>query len=333
MKTLMLAMAASTALVFPAGAQEVRMSVGSYNLNNLPFPVAQGLGYYEDEGLDVTVDNFASGGSKTLQALVAGSTDIAVGFYDHTIQMQAQNKHVVGFVEMARNSGLVLAGRNGTSFDPEQPETIKGAKVGITAPGSSSDFFIRYYLQQHGMTADDISIIGVGSGSAAVAAVEQGKIDLLVNYDPAATFIEAKGVGSILIDARSDEGAKAVYGGIYPTSVLYATQDFIDENPETVQKVTNATVRALKWMSEHSAEEIVETLPAEYISGDRETYIRAVENAKAIFSEDGLFNAEDTETPLRVLKTFNESVARSEIDLAATFTNAFVEAVPAEAPN
>ncbi|RWK99441.1 ABC transporter substrate-binding protein, partial [Mesorhizobium sp.] len=91
------------------------------------------------------------------------------------------------------------------------------------------------------------------------------------------TFIEAKGVGKILIDARSDDGAKEIYGGIYPTSVLYATQDYIDANPETVQKVTNATVKALEWMDSHSAEEIVEKLPKEFISGDRETYIRAVE--------------------------------------------------------
>lgn len=330
MKTFIAALAVSTAIALPALAQDVRMSVGSYNLNNLPFPVAQGLGFYEDEGLDVTVDNFASGGSKTLQALVAGSTDIAVGFYDHTIQMQAQNKHVVGFVELARNSGLVLAGGNDTTFDPADPETIKGLNVGITAPGSSSDFFIRYYLQQNGMDADDIAIIGVGSGAAAVAALEQNKIDLLVNYDPAATFIEAKGVGKILIDARSDEGAQAVYGGIYPTSVLYATQDFIDENPETIQKVTNATVRALRWMNTRTAEEIVETLPVEYISGDREAYVQAVENAMAIFSDDGLFDETDIQTPLKVLRTFNDSVAAADIDLSQTYTNAFVEAVPAD---
>ncbi|MEI4471184.1 ABC transporter substrate-binding protein [Frigidibacter sp. MR17.24] len=333
MKHLAIALATSTLLALPAAAQDVRISVGSYNLNNLPFPVAQGLGFYADEGLDVTVDNFASGGSKTLQALVAGSTDIAVGFYDHTIQMQAQNKHVVGFVQLARNSGLVLAGGPDTTFDPARPDTIKGAKVGITSPGSSSDFFIRYYLKQHGMTADDIAIIGVGSGSAAVAALEQGKIDLLVNYDPAATFVQEKGVGRILIDARSDEGAKAVYGGIYPTSVLYATQDFIDDNPETVQKVTNATVRALHWMRTHSPEEIVATLPPEFISGDAATYTKAVANAKAIFSQDGLFVAGDVETPLAVLKTFNDSVARAEIDLGQTYTNRFVEAVPAETSN
>lgn len=333
MNKLMLALAASVALAGSAFADPVRISVGSYNLNNLPFPVAQGLGLYEKEGLEVTVENFASGGSKTLQALVAGSTDIAVGFYDHTIQMQSQNKAVVAFVQLARNSGLVLAGGKGSAFDPSKPETIKGAKIGITSPGSSSDFFVRYYLQRNGLSANDVSLIGVGSGSAAVAALEQGKVDLLVNYDPAATFIEAKGVGKILIDGRSDEGAKAIYGGIYPTSVLYATQGYIDENPETVQKVANATVKALVWMNSHSAEEIVDKLPKEFISGDRETYIKAVENAKAIFSKDGRISEEDIKTPLAVLKSFNEKVAAAEIDLTKTYTNAFVDKVGNVAAN
>ncbi|ULJ81998.1 ABC transporter substrate-binding protein (plasmid) [Rhizobium sp. C104] len=327
MRKLLLALAATVAFAGSAFAEPVRISVGSYNLNNLPFPVAAGLGLYEKEGLEVTVENFASGGSKTLQALVAGSTDIAVGFYDHTIQMQSQNKAVVGFVQLARNSGLVLAGGKISSFDPTKPETIKGAKIGITAPGSSSDFFVRYYLQRNNLSADDISLIGVGSGAAAVAALEQGKVDLLVNYDPAATFIEAKGVGKILIDARSDEGAKEIYGGIYPTSVLYATQAYIDENPETIQKVTNATVKALAWMNTHSAEEIVEKLPKEFISGDRDTYVKAVQNAKPIFSVDGKFSETDTQTPLAVLKSFNEKVAAATIDLSKTYTNAFVDKV------
>ncbi|MBY5868657.1 ABC transporter substrate-binding protein [Rhizobium leguminosarum] len=333
MRKLLLALAATVAFAGSAFAEPVRISVGSYNLNNLPFPVAAGLGLYEKEGLEVTVENFASGGSKTLQALVAGSTDIAVGFYDHTIQMQSQNKAVVGFVQLARNSGLVLAGGKGTTFDPAKPETIKGAKIGITAPGSSSDFFVRYYLQRNKLSADDISLIGVGSGAAAVAALEQGKVDLLVNYDPAATFIEAKGVGTILIDARSDEGAKEIYGGIYPTSVLYATQAYIDENPETIQKVTNATVKALAWMNTHSAEEIVEKLPKEFISGDRATYVKAVQNAKPIFSVDGKFSEVDTQTPLAVLKSFNEKVAAATIDLSKTYTNAFVDKVTDKTTN
>ncbi|TPE46983.1 ABC transporter substrate-binding protein [Amaricoccus solimangrovi] len=325
MRKYLLAATAALALATAADAQEVRISMGSYNLNNLPFMVAEGLDLYAKTGLDVTVENFASGGSKTLQALVAGSTDIAVGFYDHTIQMQSQNKDVVAIVDLARNSGLVLAGGPESSFDPAKPETIKGAKIGITAPGSSSDFFVRYYLKRHDIPEDSVSLIGVGSGSTAVAALQQGKVDLLVNYDPAATFLEEKGVGKVLIDGRGDEGAKAIYGGIYPTSVLYTRADFIEDNPETVQKVVDATVEALDWIQHHSAKEIVAALPEDFISGDKETYTRAVENARPIFSPDGRFDETDVRTPLAVLKSFNEKVAGADIDLSKTYTNAFVD--------
>ncbi|UXN07433.1 ABC transporter substrate-binding protein [Bartonella sp. HY761] len=307
-----------------AAAEKVRISVGSFNLNNLPFPVAVGLGLYEKHGLDVTVENFASGGSKTLQALVAGSTDIAVGFYDHTIQMQAQNKHVVAFVQLARNSGLVMAAGNNSKFDPQDPSTIKGSKVGITAPGSSSDFFIRFYLKRHGLSDKDVSIIGVGSGSAAVAALEQEKIDILVNYDPAATFLIAKGVGRIVIDGRQDQGAIDIYGGIYPTSVLYALQDYITKNPQTIQKVTDATVEALAWMHDHTASEIVDAMPKDFVAGDRDTFIKAIENARPIFSTDGLINPTDIKIPLDVLKTFNPRVSQINIDLSKTYTDEFV---------
>ena len=119
-------------------------------------------------------------------AAIAPSATLAVDAKAKALK--AAGKNVIGFIQLARNSGLVLAGKNDTDFDPAKPETIKGKNVGITAPGSSSDFFIRYFLKQHGLTDDDISIIGVGSGAAAVAALQQGKIDLLVNYDPAATI-------------------------------------------------------------------------------------------------------------------------------------------------
>jgi len=316
---------AAAVLQGPARAEEVRISVGSFNLNNLPFPLTGSLGFYEAEGLDVTTENFSSGGSKVLQALVAGSTDIAVGFYDHTIQMQAQNKDVVAVALLARNSGLVLAAGKEATFDPARPDTIKGAKIGITAPGSSSDFFVRYYLDHHGLSAGDVSIIGVGSGASAVAALERGTVDLLANYDPAATLIEERGAGRIVIDARTDAGAETVYGGIYPTSVLYTTRQFLEQHPETVQKVVNATVRTLRWMDAHSAEEIYDKVPSDYVVGERASYVAAIAHAKTLFSPDGRFDPATLETPLRVLRQFNEAVQAAPIDLSRTYTNAFVD--------
>lgn len=303
----------------------VRISVGSYNLNNLPFFIADAQGYFRDEGLEVRTENFAQGGAKVLQALVAGSTDVAVGFYDHTIQMQAKGKSVTAFVLLSRNSGLVLAGGRHSRFDPARPESIRGARVGITSPGSSSDFFIRYYLERNGIPASAVSLIGVGSGAAAVAALEQGKVDLLVNYDPAATLIQERGVGRILIDARSDAGARDVYGGVYPTSVLYAQQSFIEARPDAIQKIVRAERRALKFIAENSAEAIVAALPDAYVSGDRVVYAKAVEAARGIFSTNGRFTEADMGTPLAVLSEFNPDIAAARVDLAKTYTNRFVD--------
>jgi len=320
--------AAASKIAHPTYVQTapVRISVGSYNLNNLPFFVADSKGFFEEEGVQVRTENFAQGGSKTLQALVAGSTDVAVGFYDHTIQMQAKQKAVVAFVQLSRNSGLVLAGRHDTSFDPARPETIRGLKVGITSPGSSSDFFVRYFLSRNGIDPKSVSLIGVGSGAAAVAALEQGNIDLLVNYDPAGTLIVERGVGKILIDARSDAGARQVYGGIYPTSVLYAQQSFLDKNPELAERMARAELRALRYIHSTSAEQIVAELSERYISGDRTIYTQAVERAKAIFSRDGRVNPEDVKTPLAVLSAFATDVDAAKIDLSRTYNNRFIEA-------
>ena len=323
-----LALSVATAALLAAGtasAEPVRIGVGSFNLNNLPFPLAEGLGYYKEEGLEVTAENFAAGGAKALQALVAGSTDVGVGFYDHTIQMQAARKEVVAVVLLASNSGLVLAGPNITDFDPKKPQTIKGKKIGITAPGSSSEFFVRYYLQRNGLKASDVAMIGVGSGPTAVVALEQGKIDLLVNYDPAATVITDRKIGKILVDGRSVEGSIAIYGGIYPTSTLYVTGKTLAEKPETVQKVVNATVRAILWAQQHTAEEIMAKLPASFVPEEKEGYANAIKAAFPILSKDGRFDPKTLDTPRAVLAAFNEQVAGAKIDLSKTYTNAFVE--------
>lgn len=303
----------------------VRMSVASYNMPNLPFFIADSKGYFEEAGVKVRTENFAQGGSKVLQALVSGSTDVAVGFYDHTIQMQTKNKDVVAFVMLASNSGLVLAAGKNSKFDPTRPETIRGSKVGITAPGSSSDFFIRYYLQRNGISANDISLIGVGSGAAAVAALEQGNIDLLVNYDPAATMLETRKIGRILIDARSEGGAQAVYGGVYPASVLYAQRDFIAKHPEQIEKITRAMLKALTFIQDNDPQAIAGAVPPEYLAGDRKTYELAIQKAKAIFSKDGRFHPDDGKAPLAVLSAFNPDVRKTRIDLARTYTNEFVD--------
>ncbi len=311
-----------------AAADKVKIGVGSFNLNNMPYYVAQGLGNFEKEGLEVSSAEFASGGSSALQALVSGSIDVAVGFYDHTIQMQSKGKDVVAFVLLARNSGLVLAvGNKWEGKIKDVPTLLANAKdltFGITSPGSSSDFFVRYLLDKNGINPQTAKVTAVGSGASAMAALQRGQIDVLVNYDPAATMVAKTKAGTIIIDARTDQGARAIYGGVYPTSTLYASQSYLKANPAVAQKIANAMTKTLLWMNSHSAEEIAAKIPREYMSGGREVYQDALAGAKTLFAKDGSFEPKDLETPLKVLASFNDDVAKKPIDLKRTYTNEFV---------
>jgi sulfonate transport system substrate-binding protein len=321
-------------LATPAVAQDkpeltkVRLAVGGQAaLYYLPLVVTQRLGLLRDAGLDVDISDFA-GGSRALQALVGGSADVVTGAFDHTIQMQAKNQPVVALVELGQFPGFVLALLNTKAAAYRSPADLKGMKIGVTAPGSSTHFMALQLMAKSGLKPDDASFLGVGATTTAVAAVKRGEIDVIVNTDPAVALLQREGLIKIVADTRTRDGTREVYGGIYPAAVMYATPAFIDKNPRTVQALVNAFVRGLAFMQSHSAEEIAAVVPEDYALGDKPLYIQAIKNSLPMYSPDGRFAREGAETAYNVLKAFDPDVRNAKIDLAATYTNQFVEKAP-----
>ena len=95
---------------------------GQAQLVYLPVTLAAQLGYYHDEGLEVELHDFP-GGSKALEALLGGSADVVAGFFDHTVQMAAEGKHVRSFVAMLRYPGLALIVSPAASRRSHRPRT------------------------------------------------------------------------------------------------------------------------------------------------------------------------------------------------------------------
>src|SRR6202022_3162128 len=141
-------LAAGLAVALP-GAQaqklettKVRLAVGGKSsLYYLPLTVTEGLGYFKDAGLDVEISDFA-GGAKSLQALIGGSVDVTTGSYEHTIQMQAQGKSIVALVDLGMYPGIALGVAKSKAAAWKGPESLKGMKVGVSAPGSSTNFLV-----------------------------------------------------------------------------------------------------------------------------------------------------------------------------------------------
>jgi NitT/TauT family transport system substrate-binding protein len=134
----------------------------------------------------------------------------------------------------------------------------------------------------------------------------------------------------VLVDMRTAEGSQAALGGAYPSSSLYMDCAYVAKNKPAVQKLANAFVKTLGWMSAHSAQEIADKMPADYAGSSKDLYASAVKATVPMFTSDGVMPEGGPETVLKVLATFSPNVKgkESQIDLAKTYTTEFVKAVP-----
>jgi len=306
---------------------DVKIAVGGKPLMiYLPLAVTARLGYFEDAGLNVEITDFQSG-ARSLQALIGGNVDATAGSFDHTIQMQAKGQAIVAVVETGHYPGIVLALIKARNIRYNSPADLKGLKIGVTAPGSQTNFLVNYILAKAGLKPDDASFIGVGGPAGAVAAARKGEIDALSHADPAISELEAKGELRILFDTRTTAGTRAVFGGDYPSSVLYVRPEFAAKNPNTVQALVTATIRALRWIAAATPEEIANVMPEEYAAGNRSLYVTVIGKSKPFYSPDGRINKEGAENAHKVLAAFDPAVGGATIDLGATYSDRFVDGV------
>ncbi len=232
--------------------KQVTLAVGGKNsLYYLPLTICERLGYFKEQGLDVTINDFR-GGAQSLQALVGGSVDVVTGAYEHTIRMQAKGQDIRAVIELGRFPGIAVGLRKEKAAGYKSAADLKGMKIGVSAPGSSTNFFVMYMMSKAGLKPTDASYIGIGIGPAAIAAAKRGEIDALSNVDPVMTKLEQDGDIKIIADSRTEEGTRALFGGSNPAAVLYLKQDFIEKNPNTVQALVNAFYKTLKWLEQAS---------------------------------------------------------------------------------
>jgi len=303
---------------------KIRIAIGGQNqLIYLPATLARELGFYRDEGLDVELQDHA-GGAKALEAMIGGSADVVCGFYDHTIQMAAEGRPLVAFVTMLRFPGLVLAAS--PSSPVNRIEDLKGHVAGVTTPGSSSHMLLTFLLQQHGVPVDSVSVTGIGGAATAVAALERGKVDAGMMTDPAFTILARRAPAvRILADLRHEAGVKEAFGTrTYPSSVLYAAEQWVRTRHDTAMRLARAIRRTLEWLQAHTPEEIAARTPADFRGADPALYTEALKNTMTMFSPDGVMEPDGAEAVRKLLARSMDKVRTATIDLSKTYTNEFV---------
>jgi sulfonate transport system substrate-binding protein len=318
------------ALVLTSGLavahSKVTIAVGGGTcLCYLPTMLAKQLGEYEKAGLGVELVDL-KGGSDALKAVLGGSADVVSGYFDHCVNLAAKKQELQAFVVYDRFPGLVLVVSPAHTGEIQSIKDLAGKKVGVSAPGSSTDFFLKYLLKKSGLDPASAAVIGVGLGATAVAAMEQGQIDAAVMLDPSVTVLQGSHPDlRILNDTRTQKDTLAVFGGEYPGGALYSTTAWVNSHQKEVQALTNAIVSTLAWIHSHSAEEIMAKMPEELVGKDKALYLAALKNTIPMYSETGRMDPKGADAVLAVFSEGSPEVAHANIDVSKTFNNKYVD--------
>jgi NitT/TauT family transport system substrate-binding protein len=319
----------STALLLLAGCgtpalKPVRIVTISGLTEPFPIYLCSALGHFRQEGVEVSLEAFPSG-SRSVEALLGGSADVAFNSYMLAVQMSVTGRPLRSvFVSSVTSSALLVV-------SPEKAERIRqiedlqGATIGVAGFGTAQQQVLTYTLRLHGVNIRKVKVVSYGTGPTAIAAIEHSKVDAgLINGSAFELLRRRAPTVRVLADPRTREGMKVLHG--YETGAnecLFSTPKWISQNPEIVRRMARAMLKTHVWIQAHTAEEILALLPPQFHSELREVDLATLRALVTGLSKDGKMPAGAPDNILRLISDSMEGT--SKVDLSATWTNEFLE--------
>ena len=305
------------------GLPKVTLMVGGIDKQiYLPYELAQNLGFYQKYGVDVELSTEQAGGVGAEDAMVSGQVDMAGAWYVHAIDYQVKGKGVEDIVQLSGAPGERVMCATGENI--HSAAGFRGKTVGVTDLGSGTDTLTQYLAAKAGLSTKDFTRIAVGDGSTAVSALQNHKADCVMTTQPTVNAIVKKGVGYAAIDVATTVGVQGALGGALPSAGILARTDWVNSNKDTAQKVVDALVATMHWISTHTATDIANALPASYTTNKLVTkadYIAGLTQDKTQFLPDGIMPAGGPKTVLGEEELVGHATA--SVNLGTTFTNEF----------
>ena len=304
----------------------VRIAIGGRAaLDYLPVYLASALGFFRDEGIDVTLQDLAST-AKSLEALLGGSTDVVAGGYDGGVQMSLEGQLIKAVALLERWPPLALVVAPQAAHALRTIAALKGRVVGVASPGSSTHHFVNYLLARNGLAPSDISAVGVGVNFSMAAAVQHGQVDAAVAGPLGIALLAKQSSLAVMADCRTEKGARDTLGtSNLPSTALMVRPEWAHSHPEIVRKLAKATRRSLAWIQTHSPEEISNSMPREYKGEDPAVYVAAVRDIRPAFSPDGVMPPDGPQNISRFLSVSDPRARSASINLSTTYTNEFIQ--------
>mgnify|MGYP000933132403 CR=1 FL=1 len=263
----------------------VTLNEVAHSIFYAPMYVAIEEGYFEEEGIDLTlVTGF--GADKTMTALLTGEADIGFMGSESTIYtyVGGTQDYVVTFAQLTQRAGNFLVSR--TPIDNFSWDTLVGTNVLGGRPGGMPQMVFEYILLKNNIDPKlDLQIDqSIDFGSTA-AAFSGGQGDFTVEFEPHATALEQKGDGFVVASLGEDSG-------YVPYTAFSAKNSYIEDNPEIIQSFTNALQKGMDFTNSHTPEEIAEVIQPQFPETDIDTLTTIVRryHDQGTWKEDLVFS-------------------------------------------
>jgi NitT/TauT family transport system substrate-binding protein len=288
----------------------------------LPYQLAQSLGYYKKYGVNMTLSTEQNGGVGAEDAMASGQVDLAGAWYIHTVDFQSKGKDVVNLVQLSGAPGerIMCSPKSGVKSAAD----FKGKTLGVTDLGSGTDELTQFLASQHGITHSQYTTLAVGAGATAIAAIQSGTADCVMTTQPTVGALETQNLATTAVDLATAAGAKKALGGDWPAAGLLATADWVKANPVAAQDVVDALVATMHWINTHSAAQIADKLPADFVQNATITkaqYVSGLTSDKGQFLPDGIMPAGGPKVIFAMEKA--NGVDTSKLTYADTFSNKY----------
>lgn len=285
-----------------------------------PMYVAINEGFFEEEGLSIDLST-GQGADKTMQQLLSGNVDIGFSGPEQVVYIynQGREDYPVVFGQLTQRDGSFLVGREEEeNFDWS---SLKGKEIIGGRPGGIPEMALEYVLKQNGLNPEnDVKMVTNVDFTATAGAFKSGIGDYVALFEPTATMLEKDGAGNI-VSSIGNEAGNISY------TCFYTTKSYMDENPDIIQKFTNAIYKGQQWVQQHTSEEVADSIISFFPGTDKEVIVKVIDNYKNIeaysetpeVSEDGLNKLMD------IIQGYDESLITERPDFNIIVNNSFAK--------
>ncbi len=312
----------------PATLRKVELAFCSQVLCGIPLEVARTRGFWEAEGLDVTI-TYARGGAQAANTLVSGGVDWVVTGFDVIVQTVSRGRDVTTIASLSRLPFFALA------VSPREPgiATIRdlvGKKIGVGNLGTTDHLLAQYVLTREGLDLGSVEF--VASGPNLYEQLNRGQVEAGMVQEPSLTLIERAG-GRVLVNFMRLEDANRWLGGPYQFLALSARPETLDEQRDVALGLIRGLVLANRWVIASPGAEIVKAMPEELVAGgDVDTFAAVLDRFKAdLYPNDGKLAADSVQRVIQVQAQFG-AIEPGSVDANRIFTNSYVEQAIANLP-